>query len=205
MKKATFTEYQDAKAEIVKGGKCKEYTDVDAKGRLHKTICCESGQNFHEITYAGATEFWSTLYPESRKYEDPETKILYEGYRGRRRKVVRRLYGLAYWFADEMLKEERARNEKSAGVELQMKDESGTRDVSAECVSVMKGCMAVTVKVINYLKDQEKEVTQWQMSAIHAMLDECSKESVVDYNLPYAIKGLLLLESETEDCAGIPR
>ena len=35
MKKATFSEYQEAKAEVMKGGECREYTDTDVGFSLH--------------------------------------------------------------------------------------------------------------------------------------------------------------------------
>ncbi|RZT00934.1 hypothetical protein [Cuneatibacter caecimuris] len=69
MKKATFQEYTEAKKEIMAGGECKEYTSTDEYERFHKVICCEDGNNFWEVTWNEVTEFWSTKYPESRKYE----------------------------------------------------------------------------------------------------------------------------------------
>lgn len=52
------------------GGECKEYEETDQYGRYHKTICCIDGGTFWEVTENGTTEFWSTKYPESRKYEE---------------------------------------------------------------------------------------------------------------------------------------
>lgn len=109
MKKATFSEYQEAKAEVMNGGECREYTDTDEYGRVHKTICCEDGNNFYELTANGVTEFWSTKHSESRKYEEPqevtqaEAEDKEDAYIERRKQVIKRLYSLVYWFADEML------------------------------------------------------------------------------------------------------
>lgn len=69
MKKATFQEYTEAKKEIMSGGECKEYASTDEYGRNHKTICCENGEAFWEVTENDVTEFWSTKHPDSRKYE----------------------------------------------------------------------------------------------------------------------------------------
>lgn len=69
MKKATFGEYTEAKKAIMSGGECKEYAHTDEYGRVHKTICCEDGGTFWEVTENDVTEFWSTEYPDSRKYE----------------------------------------------------------------------------------------------------------------------------------------
>ena len=69
MKKATFEEYNEAKKEIMSGGECKEYASTDEYGRNHKTICCEDGNAFWEVTENDVTEFCSTKHPDSRKYE----------------------------------------------------------------------------------------------------------------------------------------
>ena len=73
MKKATFQEYTEAKKEIMSGGECKEYASTDEYGRNHKTICCENGEAFWEVTENDVTEFWSTKHPDSRKYEAPRS------------------------------------------------------------------------------------------------------------------------------------
>ncbi len=69
MKKATFGEYTEAKGIIMRGGECEEYVHTDEYGRVHKTICCKDGGTFWEVTENDVTEFWSTKYPDSRKYE----------------------------------------------------------------------------------------------------------------------------------------
>ncbi len=115
MKKATFSEYQEAKAEVMKGGECREYADIDEYGRLHKTICCEDGNNFYEVTENGITEFWSTKHSASRKYEEPQEAARdaeenkEDDYRERRKKVIKRLYALIYWFADKCYQKKRRR------------------------------------------------------------------------------------------------
>ncbi len=129
MKKATFSEYQEAKAEVMKGGECREYADTDEYGRLHKTICCEDGNNFYEVTENGITEFWSTKHSASRKYEEPQeaaqdaAENKEDDYRERRKKVIKRLYALifftweqkrAYMNNPENLKRERERNPEAA-------------------------------------------------------------------------------------------
>lgn len=205
MKKATFTEYQEAKAEVMRGGECREYTDTDEYGRIHKTICCEDGNNFYELTANGVTEFWSTKHSESRKYEEPQAtgqepqeaaEDKEAAYKERRKQVIKRLYALVYWFADEMLSEEEAEAREAAEFEREKAEKPGKliMRVSAHDhnASVMKHCMKATRDAVNYLRNKENEVEDWQIAGINAMLDQCNKENIVAYDLPYAINGLLL-------------
>ena len=202
MKKATFSEYQEAKAEVMKDGECREYVDTDEYGRLHKTICCEDGNNFYEVTENGITEFWSTKHSASRKYEEPQeaaqdaAENKEDDYRERRKKVIKRLYALIYWFADEMLSEEEAEAREAAEFEREKAEKPGEllMRVSAHDhnASVMKDCMKAARDAANYLRDKENDVEDWQIAGINAMFDQCNKESIVPYDLPYAINGLLL-------------
>ena len=206
MKKATFSEYQEAKAEVMKGGECREYTDTDEYGRVHKTICCEDGNNFYELTANGVTEFWSTKHSESRKYEEPqgehqeaaqeEAAGKEDAYRERRKQVIKRLYALVYWFADEMLSEEEAEAREAAEFEREKAEKPGelVMRVSAHDhnASVMKDCMKAARDAANYLRNKENDVEDWQIAGINAMFDQCDKENIVAYDLPYAINGLLL-------------
>ena len=199
MKKATFSEYQEAKAEVMNGGECREYTDTDEYGRVHKTICCEDGNNFYELTANGVTEFWSTKHSESRKYEEPQEVAQAEaedGYIERRKQVIKRLYSLVYWFADEMLSEEEAEAREQAEFEREKAEKPGEliMRVSAHDnnARVMKHCMKAARDAANYLRNKENDVENWQIAGINAMLDQCDKEGIVAYDMPYAINGLLL-------------
>lgn len=193
MKKATYEEYVAAKAEVMNGGSCKEYNDTDEYGRVHKTICCEDGSNFYEVTENGITEFWSTKHAESRKY--------IEGVNGSecsesRQKAINRLYKLVYWFADEMLKEEAEGERNRAEFEKKRAEKPGEMIIMVDCsennVRCMKNCMKASVEALNYLKNKDNEAEEWQITAINAMFDQCNKENIVPFDLPYSIKGLLL-------------
>ena len=50
--------------------------------------------------------------------------------------------------------------------------------------------------VVDYLTNKENKVEEWQIAAINAMYDTCKTmepgQTVIPYDLPYAIKGLLL-------------
>ena len=111
MERATFEEYEAAKAAVLYG---KEYEETSSMENnvIHKQYVCKDGSGiFYERTENGVTEFWSTEYSESRIYVDKvEEKVeLSEN----RKKAIKRLYKLVYWFADEMLNEEDA--EERAG------------------------------------------------------------------------------------------
>lgn len=186
MKKATFSEYQEAKAEVMKGGECKEYADTDEYGRVHKTICCEDGNNFYEVTENGVTEFWSTKHSESRKYEEPQAEAREaeaaqeDSCKERRKQVIKRLYALVYWFADEMLKEEEAEAREAAEFEREKAEKPGELIVRVSAhgnnAHVMKDCMKAARDAANYLRDKENDVADWQIAGINAMFDQCHKE-----------------------------
>ena len=63
--------------------------------------------------------------------------------------------------------------------------------------SVMKDCMKAARDAANYLRNKENDIEEWQLAGITAMIDQCNKENIVAYDLPYAINGLLLQNSVT--------
>ncbi len=215
MREVIFSGYQDAKAEIMKGGEYREYADIDEYGRLHKTICCEDGNNFYEVTKNGVTEFWSTRHSESRKYEEPRTvdqkaKDAATGkddYRECRKKVIKHLYALIYWFADEMLSEEEAEAVEAAEYEREKTEKPDELIVRVSAhnhnAEVMKNCMKAARDAANYLRNKENDVDGWQIAGINAMFEQCNKEGIVPYDLPYAINGLLLQWDRETVSAGI--
>ncbi len=69
--------------------------------------------------------------------------------------------------------------------------------------SVMKDCMKASRDAANYLRDKENDVEDWQIAGINAMFDQCNKESIVPYDLPYAINGLLLQWDRATAGAGV--
>lgn len=66
MEKATFKEYEAAKAAVLKGKKYKETSSME-NNVIHKQYVCKDGSGiFYERTEEGVTEFWSTEYSKSR-------------------------------------------------------------------------------------------------------------------------------------------
>ena len=71
----------------------------------------------------------------------------------------------------------------------------------------MHDCMKAANEVVKFLKDKENEVEEWQLAAINAMYDTCNTmeegQVTIPFDLPYAIKGLLLQWDNEESSAGL--
>ena len=143
MERVTFEEYEAAKAEVLYG---KEYEETSSMENnvIHKQYVCKDGSGiFYERTENGVTEFWSTEYSKSRIYADKadEKVELSEN----RKKAVKRLYKLVYWFADEMLNEEDTEKREAAEFEEQRKKEPDKLQIRVSAhdnnARVMKDCI----------------------------------------------------------------
>lgn len=201
MKAVTFSEYEAAKLEIIKGKDFKEYADMDEYGRNHKTYCCEDGSTFWEVTENGVTEFWSTKHSESRKYVAVQEEEIKN--REGRKAVYKRLHTWLYWFADEMFKEEEKGEKGRAEYEKERAENPGKMvmyiDTSTNNAKVMKDCMKETRDAMNFLKNPEYDVEDWQLAGITAMLDKCDETGTVPFDLPTALKGLLCMHILCEE------
>ena len=71
----------------------------------------------------------------------------------------------------------------------------------------MHNCMKAASEVVKFLSDKENEVEEWQLAAINAMYESCNTMEeghvTIPFDLPYAIKGLLLQWDEKESTVGI--
>lgn len=199
MKRVTLAEYEAAKAAVLYGKEYKETSKLE-NNVIYKEYACKDGSGvFCERTENGKTEFWSTEHSESRIYADGEGekagKIREES--EEREKLVRRLYKLVYWFADEMLKEEDAEIKEAAEFEKQCKEEPDKLQcrVSAHghSAEVMKDCMREARDAAEFLKNKDNDIEKWQIAGINAMFDQCNAERIVPFDLPTAIKGLLCM------------
>lgn len=106
-----------------------------------------------------------------------------------------------------MLKEEEAEARERAEFEREKAEKTGglLMRVSAHDhnASVMKDCMKAARDAANYLRDKENNVEDWQIAGINAMFDQCNKESIVPFDLSYAINGLLLQWDRATVGAGV--
>ena len=73
--------------------------------------------------------------------------------------------------------------------------------VSAHCnnARVMKNCMKAARDAVNYLRNKNNDIDEWQIAGIDAMFDQCDREGMVAFDLPYAIKGILLQWDEVSE------
>ena len=69
MERVTFAEYENAKAEIIKGVCYRESSTLEGNV-IHKTYATEENGCFYEVDNAGRIEFWSDKHPESRVYDE---------------------------------------------------------------------------------------------------------------------------------------
>lgn len=201
MERVTFKEYEAAKAAVLYGKEYKETSNME-NNVIHKQYVCKDGSGiFYERTENGVTEFWSTEHSESRIYADkvedkPETEEK-EELSENRKKAIKRMYKLVYWFADEMFKEEDAEEKEAAEFKRQCEAEPDKLQcrVSAHDnnARVMKDCMREARDAAEFLRNRENDVEEWQIAGINAMFDQCNTEKIVPYDLPTAIKGLLCM------------
>lgn len=119
-----------------------------------------------------------------------------------RKKAIKRTRNMVYCFADFMLKEEEEAEKEKAEIEKIMKEAKASGRIACvvSCaennIRCMHDCMKAANDVVDYLTNKENEVEEWQIAAINAMYDTCKTmepgQTVIPYDLPYAIKGLLL-------------
>lgn len=130
-----------------------------------------------------------------------------------REKAIKRTRKLVYFFADFMLQEEEAGRREKAEIEKMMKEaeDSGKVVYAVSCaennIRCMHDCMKAANDVVKYLANEENEVEDWQLAAINAMYETCNNteegKAVVPFDLPYAIKGLLLQWDDEKSNAGL--
>lgn len=126
-----------------------------------------------------------------------------------REKAIKRTKQLVYYFADFMLEEEE--KGKKQRVEFEKAQAAGEAVIMVSCaennIRCMHDCMKAANEVVKFLKDKENEVEEWQLAAINAMYDTCNTmeegQVTIPFDLPYAIKGLLLQWDNEESSAGL--
>lgn len=131
-----------------------------------------------------------------------------------RKRALKRARNLVYCFADFMLKEEEKGRREKEEIEKMIKEaeNSGRVVCAVSCaennIRCMHDCMKAANDVVDFLANTENVVEEWQVAAINAMFDACKDmgeghEVVIPYDLPYAIKGLLLQWDSEKSTAGI--
>lgn len=116
--------------------------------------------------------------------------------------VVDKLYRYNYWFCNEMLKEEAEVKEFEKACEEAERTGKNVMLVTgatgnAEC---MKGCMEDTVQVINFLRNKENQeyIEPWQLAGAEAILNKCSEDGVIPFDLPGTLMAVFGMWNELE-------
>lgn len=111
--------------------------------------------------------------------------------------LARRLCKWLYWFADEMFNNEETGAKNKAEFERLRKEKPDELVMMVDCsennARVMKECMKEVRDAINFIKNPEYDVEDWQLAGITAMLDKCKETHTIPYDVPTAIKGLLCM------------
>lgn len=126
-----------------------------------------------------------------------------------REKAIKRTRQLVCYFAEFMLEEEEKGAKQRA--EFEKAKAEGKPVIMVSCaennIRCMHNCMKAASEVVKFLSDKENEVEEWQLAAINAMYETCNTMEeghvTIPFDLPYAIKGLLLQWGEKESTAGI--
>ena len=88
-----------------------------------------------------------------------------------------------------------------------MKRQKQKASAAENNIRCMHNCMKAANDVVKFLKNADNEVEEWQLAAINAMYDTCNTmeegQVTIPFDLPYAIKGLLLQWEDTDQGAGI--
>lgn len=179
----------------------------DEKGTIY--LCDGEAENCEKThCYIRGRELAEQLKDAvSETLAEDKAKDKEDACREQRKQVIKRLYALVYWFADEMLSEEEAEARDAAEFEREKAENPGVLtmrvSVHENNAGVMKHCMKAARDAANYLKNKENDIEDWQIAGINAMMDQCNKESIIPYDLPYAINGLLLQWDEVTTGAGV--
>lgn len=116
-----------------------------------------------------------------------------------RQRVIKRMYRLVYFFADSMLNEEEAGKREEVAFE-KAREESPDKliihlSAHESNANVMKQCLTDSRDIIKFLRNEKNDVEEWQLQGINAMFDSCNEENIVPYDLPWAIHGVLCMDS----------
>lgn len=118
------------------------------------------------------------------------------------KKLLDKVYRLNYWFCNEMLiDEQHAAEFEEACKKVKESDEPVVMVSAAEGnAKCMKSCMKETVAVLNFLRNKEnwEYLEPWQLAGAEAMLNQCSEDNVIPFDLPAALMSVLGMWDELE-------
>lgn len=81
-----------------------------------------------------------------------------------------------------------------SGIQKEDSAEAGVSASAGFCKSnrkELKACLNDLGDVMDFLKDGQNQVQDWQIAGMNAMLDQCAGGHAVPHEVPTAFKGLL--------------
>ena len=202
MEKVSIQKYLSEKKSIMNRQKYKEILHLHENEDYTEYRREDNKASFFEKRSGEQIEFWTSEESTRRicvgyeKLKELEKKE--QLYRNRKR-VIKRMYGLVYFFADSMLNEEEAGKSEEAAFEKESEENPdkliihlSTHESNA---NVMKQCLTDSRDIIKFLRNEKNDVEEWQLQGINAMFDSCNEENIVPYDLPWAIHGVLCMDS----------
>ena len=114
---------------------------------------------------------------------------------------LKRVQRLAYYYTEEYVKELDNKKREDAAVK-ELEDAKKAGDGKIRCMAltaehnakVLMDCITDCITAVNTLKNRDKDVKEWMLAGINAMMDKVNETGVIPYDLPLSICGLLCVQ-----------
>lgn len=115
--------------------------------------------------------------------------------------VLKRVQRLTYYYTEEYVKElDNKKREDAAVKELEEAKKAGDGEIRCMVLTaehnakVLMGCITDCITAVNTLKNRDKDVEDWMIAGINAMMDKVNGTGTIPYDLPLSICGLLCVQ-----------
>lgn len=115
--------------------------------------------------------------------------------------VLKRVQRLTYYYTEEYVKElENKKREDAAVKELEEAKKAGDGEIRCMVLTaehnakVLMDCITDCITAVNTLKSRDKDVEDWMIAGINAMMDKVNETGAIHYDLPLSICGLLCVQ-----------
>lgn len=115
----------------------------------------------------------------------------------KREEMICRIQKMIYYFTGEMafcVGQNKKSRRDGTGTQKENLAEPGLSASAGFCKGSrkeLKACLNDLDDVVNFLKDGQNQVQDWQIAGMNAMLDQCAGGRAVPHEVPTAFKGLL--------------
>ena len=114
-----------------------------------------------------------------------------------RRETAKRIQRFTYYYTKEYVRE--LDNKKREDAAVKEMEDAAKEDGEIKCMvltaennaRVMMGCITDCIAAVNILTNMEKDVDDWMIAGINAMLDKVYKGNAIPFDLTTSICGLL--------------